>query len=317
MLHSRASSSPWGQQLLQLTGSADKCSWDKLDWAFPVSWGCIGGPGHFQESKGNKRNADFESLWFTLWAENFQVCKSQNYRNLLIYLRACGRSVCALIMWLFFQKTGFPAFLCSFQQKKVKYFNLVWVNNPNYSKFTFWAGDDCCAFVYSVTLFSHLFTFMLKLKTVCNHHISMNSWLLTLWSRCSSSVELTQIRVRLHSNTSPVCGEGSSYVLIDIHSCETLTVCCRRLNHCQSIPAGTWRSRFCSSRRAGRFWQQRNLCCGRNHKPISQSAELMQKLQHGIFVAEGELEWKLLLHTKTLAGIKQLGKYLNLQTQLQ
>lgn len=105
---------------VQLTGSADKCSWDKLDWAFPVSWGCIGGPGHFQESKGNKRNADIESLWFTLWAENFQVCKSQNYRNLLIYFRACGRSVCALIMWLFFQKTGFPAFLCSFQQKKVK-----------------------------------------------------------------------------------------------------------------------------------------------------------------------------------------------------
>lgn len=23
---------------VQLTGSADKCSWDKLDWAFPVSW---------------------------------------------------------------------------------------------------------------------------------------------------------------------------------------------------------------------------------------------------------------------------------------
>lgn len=66
--YSRASSSPWGQQLLELTGSADKCSWDKLDWACPVSWGCIGGP----ESKGNKRNADFESLWFALWAENFK-----------------------------------------------------------------------------------------------------------------------------------------------------------------------------------------------------------------------------------------------------
>lgn len=69
---------------VQLTGSADKCRWDKLDWAFPVSWGCIGGQGHFQESKGNKRNADFESLWFTLWAENF---KFANPFNLLQSIR--------------------------------------------------------------------------------------------------------------------------------------------------------------------------------------------------------------------------------------
>lgn len=132
------------------------------------------------------------------------------------------------------------------------------------------------------------------------------------WSWLRSGLDCTATRVLFVAKAVRTC-----WSTFTSHSCETLTVCCRRLNHCQSIPAGTWRSRFCSSRRAGRFWQQRNLCCGRNHKPISQSAELMQKLQHGIFVAEGELEWKLLLHTKTLAGIKQLGKYLNLQTQLQ
>lgn len=202
-------------------------------------------------------------------------------------------------------------------EKSQKYFNLVWVNNPNYSKFTFWAGDDCCVCLFCYFV-SHLFTFMLKLKTVCNHHISMNSWLLTLWSKSSSSVELTQIRVRLHSNTSPVRGEGSSYVLIDIHITQLW-------NTDRVHAAGDWTTAKAfllepedpDSVPAGELADSDRSATSAAAVTTNLSAELMQKLEHRIFVAEGEFEWKLLLQTKTLVGIKQLGKYLNLQTQLQ
>lgn len=118
-------------------------------------------------------------------------------------------------------------------------------------------------FVYSVTSCSHLFTFMLKLKTVCKPsrlHEQVVSDIMKQMQQLSgadsvrSGLDCTATRVLFMAKAVRMC-----WSTFTSHSCETLTVCMLQeteaLVLCQSIPAGTWRSRFCSSRRAG--WDKR------------------------------------------------------------
>lgn len=165
-----------------------------------------------------------------------------------------------------FRKQGFLHFFTAFNRKKSKHFNLVLIIGIIYSKFTFWAGEkkkkqkQTVVFFYSVTSCSHLFTFMLKLKTVCKPsrlHEQVVSDIMKQMQQLSgadSGLDCTATRVLFMAKAVRMC-----WSTFTSHSCETLTVCMLQeteaLVLCQSIPAGTWRSRFCSSRRAG--WDKR------------------------------------------------------------